>query len=173
MLIHWTHHRRSLTDANAVDHTQKPEDAPATSTPPKMSPLSPHLTVVNSQQLQAECHPHLGPNTDSVPNLDVSRAYNPSGLRMKVRFWVDGDGFTTSPFIVSVGAVSPDDQTAALDFVRHLIFSVPNTPQCHERKMEMIGTFIESMDAGGQWTTLFDVHPRYYIENGVVVNRPQ
>jgi hypothetical protein len=176
MLVRWTHHRNSVTDAAAttvVDDSKTPEATAEATAASKMSPLTPRLTVVNTQTMQAECHPHLSANTDSVPNFDVSQAFNPSAIRMKVRFWVNGDGFTTNQFVENANSILPGDQTAAMDFVRHLTFGIPNTPQCHERRMEMIGTFIESMDAAGQWATLFDVHPRYYVENGVVVNRPQ
>jgi hypothetical protein len=171
MMVRWTHHRNSTIDAaDAASTAVISADAPASAAPPQLQ----RATPVNSQRLLAECQPHLGPNQDFVPNLDMSHVYNPSIQKLRVRFWVNGDGFTSNPFIDgAVNGMVPGDQVAALDFVRHLTFEVPNTAQCRERHMEMIGYFLESMDAGGQWTTLFDVHPRLYIENGVLVNRPQ
>lgn len=33
----------------------------------------------------------------------------------------------------------------------------------------MIGNFLESRDSGGEWATVFEVHPRYSLDGNEVV----
>jgi hypothetical protein len=122
-------------------------------------------------RILADCHPHLT-GSSSVPNFDVGDRPNPAAAALKVRFFVNGDGFVTQAFVTGANVVGTDDREEALHYVRGLTFSVPNTAECRARQMELIGNFLESRSSTGEWTTLFAVHPRYTLDgNRVVQNR--
>lgn len=53
------------------------------------------------------CHPQLSLISTSVPNIDVSNGRNPAAVRLKVRFWVNGDGFVTHVFVTGANVVTP------------------------------------------------------------------
>jgi hypothetical protein len=118
----------------------------------------------SESQILAGCHPHLSPLTASVPDIDVSERPNPAAVRLKVRFWVNGDGFVTQAFVAGANVYTPADQEAALDYIKVLTFLVPNTPECHARKMEVIGNFLESRSSNGEWETVLDLYPRYSFD---------
>jgi hypothetical protein len=120
----------------------------------------------------AACHPHLNQNALSPPDFVLNERINPAAVQLKVRFWVNGDGFVTRAFVIANRVVPQADQGTALDYVQHLSFMVPNTEECQTRQMEMLGNFLESRESGGEWATVFEVHPRYSLEgNRVVQNR--
>ena len=123
----------------------------------------------SESQILADCQPHLGTNVASVPNINVSEMPNPAAVRLKVRFWVDGDGFVTQAFVTGANVYAPADQEIALDYIKLLTFSVPNTPECHSRKMEVIGNFLESRASNGEWETVLDLYPRYSFDGTRVV----
>jgi hypothetical protein len=81
-------------------------------------------------EILANCHPHLGPNPGSVPNIDVSEKPNPAAARLKVRLWVNGDGFVTQAFLAGANAYTAEEQEDALHYTKGLTFSVPNTAEC-------------------------------------------
>jgi hypothetical protein len=120
-------------------------------------------------QILAACQPHLGPNTVSVPNIDVGEKPNPAAVRLKVRFWVNGEGFVTQAFVAGANVYTAADQEAALDYIKVLTFLVPNTPECRARKMEVIGNFLESRGSNGEWETVLDLYPRYSFDGTRVV----
>jgi hypothetical protein len=132
-----------------------------------------HATPRTSEHMiLAECHPELSPNTGSVPKLDVSRYPKPSAVSLKVRFWVNGDGFVTKAFAVGGSIDDRRDQEEALHYVKSLTFQVPNSDQCRTREIEIIGEFRESTDGAGEWATVLDLHPRYASVQGRVVETP-
>ena len=123
----------------------------------------------SEQMILAECHPNLSPNTASVPRFDVSRFPRPSAMSLKVRFWVNGDGFVTKAFFAGGSINDAQDQEEALHYVKGLIFQVPNTDQCRTREIEILGEFRESADAAGEWATVLEIHPRYASLEGRVL----
>jgi hypothetical protein len=122
-------------------------------------------------QILAACEPHLGPNSALVPNIDVSQAPNPAALRLKVRFWVSGDGFVNQAEFVGDSVVSAEDKEAELHYTKGLSFSVPGTPECGARQIELIGNFAEQKGPTGEWSTVFNVHPRYSLVGKRVVEK--
>jgi hypothetical protein len=128
--------------------------------------------VPSETQILASCHPHLGPNVPSVPNMDVSRLAHPAMVRVKVRMWVNGDGFVTRAFLGSTTRYGVEDLEADLQFVKGLTFAVPDSPECHARQVEVIGNFVESLTAAGDWETVLEVHPRYSLDGTRVVVEP-
>ena len=165
--------------AQWIRHRHRPEAITlSTSSPPSEAEVASHMAMssqaptppqISVNRILADCHPHLGDVSVSVPNIDVSDRPNPSAVQMKVRFWVNGDGFVTQVFVTGAGVVAPADQETALDYVRHLTFEVPNTEECRTQRMEMIGNFLESKDSSGEWATVFEVHPRYSLDGSRVV----
>jgi hypothetical protein len=136
------------------------------------SPVSEQVVPphVNSLEILARCQPELN-ETPSVPTFEIGENYNRAGVQLKLRFVVDNNGFVMNAYVTGASVVTPADQEAALDYVRHLIFQSPTAEECQSIKMQMVGTFRMSKDAGGDWTTIFDVHPVYsFSGNKVVVN---
>jgi hypothetical protein len=143
----------------------------AAATPPTSVEQSPTAAGprTGEGQILAACQPHLGPNTISVPNIDVAERPNPAAVRLKVRFWVNGEGFVTQAIVTGANVYTAADQEAALDYIKILTFLVPNTPECHARKMEVIGNFLESRSSNGEWETVLDMYPRYSLDGTRVV----
>ena len=167
MLVHFFHHRNPPPTAPPAA-TDKPAAAASTSVGQSSEVARPHT---NENQILAACQPHLSPNTSSVPNIDVSEKPNPPAVRLNVRFWVNGDGFVAQAFVMGANVYTPADQEAALDYIKVLTFSVPNSPECHARKMEVIGNFLESRGSNGEWETVLDLYPRYSFDGTRVVQR--
>jgi hypothetical protein len=126
----------------------------------------------SEHMILAECHPDLSPNTASAPKFDVSRFPKPSAVSLKVRFWVNGDGFVTRAFMVGGSIDDPQNQEEALHYIKSLTFQVPNNDQCRTREIEIIGEFRESADAAGEWATVLEIHPRYASVEGRVLESP-
>jgi hypothetical protein len=168
LLTRWIHHRHQPPEAATLSASSTPSEAEAVAQA-AVSPQAgapPHLST---NRILADCQPHLGDVSISVPNIDVSDRPNPAAVQMKVRFWVNGDGFVTQVFVTGANVVVPADQETALDYVRHLTFEVPNTEECRTQRIEMIGSFLESKDSSGEWATVFEVHPRYSLDGSRVV----
>ena len=125
----------------------------------------------NEGEILAACHPHLRPDAGSVPNIDVSDTPNPAAARLKIRFWVNGDGCVSQALVNGFTTYSAADQEAALDFLKVTTFIVPNTPECRSRKMEMNGVFLESRSSIGEWETILDLYPRYSFDGTHLVER--
>jgi len=124
----------------------------------------------NENQILASCHPHLNASPESVPNIDVTEGhYNAAGIQLKVRFWVNGNGFVTQAFNTGASVYTAEQTQDALHYVKLLTFSVPNTPECKVRLLELIGNFFEARDSSGEWVTLFEMHPRYSFDGTHVV----
>jgi hypothetical protein len=85
---------------------------------------------------------------------------------------VDNNGFVMNAYLVGANVVTPADQEAALDYVRHLTFVTPAAEECQTIKMQMVGNFHMSKDSSGDWTTIFDVHPVYSFSGSQVVVNP-
>jgi hypothetical protein len=124
---------------------------------------------VNEHMILAECHPDLSPNTSSPPKFDVSRAVKPWAVSLKVRFWVNADGFVTKAFLLGGTVDNAEDQEAALHYIKGLTFQTPDTDECSTREIEINGEFRESADTGGEWLTVLQIHPRYSYQDGRLV----
>lgn len=124
----------------------------------------------NTIEIMARCQPGIK-GFPSVPNFVVGENFNRAGVRLKLRFVVDNDGFVANAYVSGATIVSSTDQEAALDYVRHLSFETPADEECKTIKMQMVANFHMAMDSSGDWTTIFDVHPVYSFNgNRVVVN---
>ncbi len=163
LLLRWIHHPHP-PDAPLGDD---PVSASAASTPAPPQLSAPQH--VNTMRTLADCQPHLDSVHESVPNMDMSSYFNPAAVQLKVRFWVNGNGFVTQEFVTGANVVTPADQETELDYVRHLTFQVPDTEGCRSRKLEMIGNFYESRESGNEWSTVFEIRPRYALEDGRAV----
>jgi hypothetical protein len=160
VLIHFSHRNRAL-----------PAQQESVAASPAEPPQDVAVQQLSEGRILADCHPHLTGNS-SVPNFDVSERPNPAAATLKVRFWVNGDGFVTQAIVTGANVVSADDREEALHYVKGLTFSVPNTVECRARQIELIGNFLESRGSTGEWTTLFAVHPRFTFDgNHVQQNR--
>jgi hypothetical protein len=151
-----------------VPHSAGDPPTPAGMTTPATTQPRP-ASRTSEQMILAECHPSLGPNTPSVPRLDVSRFPRPSAVSLKVRFWVNSDGFVTKAFLAGGSINDAQDQEEALHYVKGLIFQVPDMDQCRTREIEVLGEFRESSDATGEWATVLEIHPRYATQEGRVL----
>ena len=126
---------------------------------------------VNSVEILARCQPELK-ETPSVPSFEIGENYNRAAVQLKVRFVVDNNGFVMNAYVTGANVVTPADQEAALDYVRHLTFESPTAEECQTIKMQMVGNFHMAKDSGGDWTTIFDVHPVYSLSGEKVVVNP-
>jgi hypothetical protein len=163
LVVQLTHRRAppdtvAENDSVAIDRSAAPGSAEA-ATPSR----------TNESEVLANCHPHLNSNAGSVPNVDVSAVPNPVAVRLKVRFWVNGNGFVTQAFVVGAHVYSVEDREDALHYIKGLTFTVPNTAECRTRQMELIGNFIEMRGAAGDWSTVVEMRPRYSFEGGRLV----
>ena len=149
--------------------TSTQNDRSSVTVPP--SPVPVVATHVNSVEIRARCQPELK-ETPSVPSFEVGENYNRAGVQLKVRFLVDNNGFVMNAYVTGANVVTPVDQEAALDYVRHLTFEAPTAEECQTIKMQMVGNFHMSKDSGGDWATIFDVHPVYSFSGGKVVVTP-
>jgi hypothetical protein len=159
-----------LSRPNASRSANDPATPAGIATPAAALPADRHAAPsTNERMILAECHPGLSPNTPSVPRFDVSRFPRPSAVSLKVRFWVNGDGFVTKAFMVGGSVNDAQDQEEALHYIKGLTFQVPNTDQCRTREIEIIGEFRESADVAGEWATVLEIHPRYTSSEGRVL----
>jgi hypothetical protein len=165
LLARYVHHRHSP----GVSLQEEPPSAvPATEALHAASVPSPR----GRAEILAGCQPHLREGSTIVPNIEVTDRYNMAAVKLKVRFWVNGDGFVTRAFVAGFTVATAADQEAELDFVQHLTFTVPGTQECRARPLEMIGNFSESRESGGDWATVLEVHPLYAFEGDKVAVRP-
>jgi hypothetical protein len=171
LLVRYLHHRHSpgASLANGLPAAVATPASPVTIVTPIRS-VTPALP--STAQILAACHPHLRLEPTSVPNIEPNDNYNMAGVKLKVRFWVNGDGFVTRSFVIGFTVVSAADQQTELDFVQHLTFTVPGTEECRAQPLEMIGNFSESREAAGEWATVLEIHPLYSFEGSQVVQRP-
>jgi hypothetical protein len=158
-----SHHRRQ---SPGFAESQTAADARSAALDPSEDTPSKHISEA---EILAKCHPHLGPNATMVPNINVSATANPLAVNLKVRFWVNGNGFVTQAFVIGGNVYSVEDREDALHYIRGLTFTVPNTAECRSRQMELIGNFMEARGAGGDWSTTVDLHPRYSWGDGRVI----
>jgi hypothetical protein len=136
---------------------------------PRTNPVAPRQ--VNSVEILARCQPELK-ETPSVPTFEVGEEYNRVAVQLKVRFVVDKNGFVMNPYISGANVVTPQDQEAAIDYIRHLTFETPTAEECQTLKMQMVGNFHMSKNSNGDWITVFDVHPVYSFSGSQVVVNP-
>jgi hypothetical protein len=135
-------------------------------------PTSPTIRRPNEHEILAGCHPHLGPHSTVLPKIDLSRIGNPAGAILKARFWINGNGFVVQSYVDGFSIYTPADQEAALDFIKTLVFEVPNTPECNTRKIELSGKFFQTRNSSGEWETALDVYPRYSFDGTQLVVKP-
>jgi hypothetical protein len=141
----------------------------AVSPSPTTNPVVP--PHVNSVEMLARCQPELK-EAPSAPTFEVGEKYNRVAVQLKVRFVVDNNGFVMNPYVSGGTVVTPQDQEAAIDYVRHLTFETPTAEACQTLKMQMIGNFHMSKNSTGDWITVFDAHPVYSFSGSQVVVNP-
>jgi len=154
-----------------ADSTAGADGPAAAAQAPVIQPATPRHK--NSMEVMAGCQPELSENRPSVPDFEVdAERYNRVAVQMKVRFVVNGDGFVMNEYVTGATVVAPADQEAGLDYVRHLTFQVPDTEECQNLKIQMIGNFHLSKQAGDEWTTVFDAHPVYSFQGDKLIVNP-
>jgi hypothetical protein len=161
----------SRSHSPTADPTAGANGSAAAAQAPVIQPATPRHK--NSMEVMAGCQPELGDNRLSVPNFEVdAERYNRVAVQMKVRFLVNGDGFVMNEYVSGATVVTPADQEAGLDYVRHLTFQVPDIEECQTLKIQMVGNFHLSKQAGDEWTTVFDAHPVYSFQGDKLVVNP-
>jgi hypothetical protein len=138
------------------------------SSPAAKPAVPPH---VNSLEILARCQPELK-LIPSAPTFEVDENYNRTAVQLKVRFVVDKNGFVINAYETGASVVTAADKEAALDYVRHLTFETPAAEECQTIKMQMVGNFHMAKDSGGDWMTVFDVHPVYSFNGSQVIVNP-
>ncbi len=61
---------------------------------------------------------------------------------------------------------STEEAEDAVHYTKGLTFTVPNTAECRVRQMELIGNFAEALGQTGEWSTVFEMHPRFSYVGG-------
>jgi hypothetical protein len=158
--------RAADTTTAAVEDNQP---SVAVSPSPVIKPMVPGH--VNSIEILARCQPELKENP-SVPTFEVGENYNRLAVQLKARFVVDYNGFVMNAYVAGSTVVTPQDQEAALDYIRHLTFEAPTAEECQTLKMQMVANFHMSKNSSGDWTTVVDVHPVYSFNGSQVVVNP-
>jgi hypothetical protein len=169
-LVAWFMHMRHPGVVN-LPASPVGNDGPSPAASPSAATPRVALPRANSHEVQARCQPEIN-ETPPVPTFEIDDArYNRVAVQLKVRFVVDNNGFASNAYVAGATVVTPQDQEAALDYVRHLTFRTPAADECQSLKIQMVGTFHMSKDSTGDWMTVFDVHPVYYFNgNQLVVN---
>ena len=147
LLTRWIHHRHQPPEATTLSASSTPSEAEAVAQA-AVSPQAgapPHLST---NRILADCQPHLGDVSISVPNIDVSDRPNPAAVQMKVRFWVNGDGFVTQVFVTGANVVVPawtQGNRAGLRAASHLRSAehrrVPNPTNGNDRHLPRVEGF--------------------------------
>jgi hypothetical protein len=114
----------------------------------------------DSDEAQARCHPHLLRSVVPMPQIDVSGLADPSIGHIKIHFWVNGAGVVTRDQLTSATFGTPAERQAEVGYLKTLTFSVPKTPECRDREMELIGDVFVSRGATAEWVTLVRLYPR-------------
>lgn len=153
----------------AAASTENDRPSLAGSPSPVIKPVV--LRHLNSFEIMAGCQPELK-ETPSVPTFEVGEHYNRVGVQLKARFLVDHDGFVMNAYVAGGTVVTPEDQEAALDYIRHLTFQTPTAEECQTLKIQMIGNFHMSKNSSGDWITIFDAHPVYSFNGSQLVVNP-
>src|ERR1700678_2915387 len=92
LLARYVQRRRSIS----VSLQKEPPSAVPVPDAPRPIPAPSHP---GRAQILAGCQPHLNEGSTVVPNIAVTARYNMAAVRLKVRFWVNGDGFVTRAFV--------------------------------------------------------------------------
>ena len=107
-----------------------------------------------------------------MPQIDATTVANPNLGHIKVHFWVDGAGTVTRELVTQGTLGTPAEQQAEAAYAKGLSFSLPNTPECRTREVEVIGDFFEQRDRTGQWATYLRLYPRFSFGNtGALLRR--
>lgn len=148
--------------------TESEQPSAAVSPSPVIKSAGPHH--VNSLETQARCQPVLK-EASAAPTFEVGEKYNRVAVQLKARFLVDNNGFVLNAYVTGGNVVTPQDQEAALDYIRHLTFATATAEECQTLKIQMVGNFHMSKNSSGDWITVFDAHPVYSFNgNQLVVN---
>ena len=158
--------RAADTTAAAVEDNRP---SVAISPSPVTKPMAP--PHINSLEILARCQPELK-ETPSVPTFEVGENYNRVVVQSKAPFVVDYNGFVMNAYVAGSTVVTPQDQEAALDYIRHLTFEAPTAEECQTLKMQMVANFHMSKNSSGDWITVVDVHPVYSLIGSQVVVNP-
>jgi hypothetical protein len=170
LLVHMRHPRAPRAAAETADSTEN--DRPSLAGSPSAVTKPVVRRQLNSFEIMASCQPELK-ETPSAPTFEVGERYNRAGVQLKARFLVDHDGFVMNAYVVGdTGGVTPGDQEAALEYIRHLIFQTRTAEECQTLKIQMIGNFHMSKNSSGDWITIFDAHPVYSFNGDQLVVNP-
>ncbi|HEY0747131.1 MAG TPA: hypothetical protein VGD63_10555 [Steroidobacteraceae bacterium] len=99
-----------------------------------------------------------------MPPIDVAQMADPSVGHLKVHFWVDGKGLVTRDIVTGANFGSDEERHAAVLYTRDLTFTVPQTPECNSREMEMVADFFVQQSSSGQWATYVRLYPRLSLD---------
>lgn len=157
------------------DHNNNAPLPNAASDPPNKAPAAvaqaANLTTAEEEEAQARCHPHLLTGPINVPQIDVRQSKDPSFEHLKIHFWVNGAGLVVREQLTTPTVGLAAEQDAELAYTRALTFTVPDTPSCKSRQMELIGDFVEMRGATGQWATYAKLYPRLIFDGDGTVRR--
>jgi hypothetical protein len=165
LIAFFVHLRRPNTPPPGSSAENDRPSAAASPLPINKSAGPPHI---NSNAIFARCQPELK-EVPSVPTFEIGENYNRVAVQLTARFLVDNNGFAMNAYVTGATVVSPQDQEAAIDYIRHLTFQAPSAEECETIKVPMVGNFHMSKSSNGDWTTVFDVHPVYSFNGSQVV----
>jgi hypothetical protein len=169
LFIHMHHRSAPRAADTAAASTENDRPSLEGSPSPVTNPVVPRQR--NSFEIMAGCQPELK-ETPSAPTFEVGERYNRVAVQLNARFLVDHDGFVMNAYVVGGTVVTPQDQEAALDYIRHLTFQTPTAEECQTLKVQMIGNFHMSKNSSGDWITIFDAHPVYSLNGSKLVVNP-
>jgi hypothetical protein len=113
------------------------------------------------EEAEARCHPHLLRAPARMPQIDISQSSEPSIGHIKLHFWVNGAGLVSREVLTAANYGTPQEQQAEMAYAKEMTFTVPNTPECSAREIELIGDFFESREPTGNWATFVRLYPRF------------
>jgi hypothetical protein len=140
----------------------------------QIAPVAGTMSTVEREEEEAEarCHPHLLNAPASMPQINVGQSTEPSIDHMKIHFWVNGAGRVVREMLTATNFATAAEQQMELEYTRQLTFTVPNTPECASREIELVGDFFENRESSGQWATYVRLYPRFsFTGEGVVASR--
>jgi hypothetical protein len=133
----------------------------------------PSPKAAEEEEIQARCHPHLLTDPPQVPQVDVRQSREPRVDHIKIHFWVDGAGLVTAAEVTTANVGTAAEQQAELAYTRALTFTVPDTPQCKVRQIELVGNFEEGRAPNGNWYTYARLYPRFTLASDGVVHQSE
>jgi hypothetical protein len=145
--------------------SDRPQGQPVMAGPSATSPFNgasaPVAIAREEEEAEARCHPHLLHTPARMPQIDVSQMSEPSIGHVKFHFWVNGAGLVSRELLTAANYGTLQEQQAEMGYAKEMTFTVPNTPECSAREIELIGDFFESREPTGNWATFVRLYPRF------------